>query len=124
MNRIVLSIAAVAALAFSAVACAAPEGPETDEPTGTTAQAQTSNGFFCGPSSCHCKEGADNPVDSCDGMMRVCDLIGPGMLCAPDGWCSCKITKTATIATAEPTPPKPPRIAPVATATTTTKLAP
>lgn len=116
MNRNTLSITAVTVLALSVMACAAPEDHELDESrelTGTTAQAQSANGFFCGPSSCHCNIDSDNPVDSCDGMIRVCDLIGPGMLCAPDGWCSCIITKTAiaTAAASEPTTkPRPTKI--------------
>jgi len=125
MNRIALSIVAVAALAFSAVACAAPDAASEpgDEPTGQTAQAQTSNGFICNATRCVCDPDSDNPVDSCSGMERVCDLLGPGMLCAPGGWCTCLITKTKLSVAAEAeTNPTPPRAGTVAA--TATKLAP
>jgi hypothetical protein len=43
-----------------------------------------------------------NPIDSCDGMSRVCDALGKGMLCQPDGWCYCYIAAQAS--------PPPPRV--------------
>jgi hypothetical protein len=60
-----------------------------------------SSGFICGQSvdgtiGCVCNMGTDDPIMSCNGMMTVCDLIGPGMICDMDDVCSCIVWGTRT----------------------------
>ena len=59
-----------------------------------------STGFVCAPTVdgnfvCMCWEGESDPLLSCDGMSRFCDIFDHGDLCNPDGTCSCRIRAVA-----------------------------
>jgi hypothetical protein len=54
-------------------------------------------GFICGINrdggiTCICDDNAPpGSIESCEGMERICGLLGTGSICRPEtGWCICK----------------------------------
>ena len=55
-----------------------------------------SSGFVCGPTVdgdfvCLCWEADSDPLFSCEGMSKFCDVFDHGDLCSPTGTCNCRI---------------------------------
>ncbi|HET9300735.1 MAG TPA: hypothetical protein VFO11_12380 [Candidatus Polarisedimenticolaceae bacterium] len=87
---------------LAALACAAEKRGAGDKAMIAQVKAQAEmlrqgggHGFICGATSdgglaCVCREdaGEDDPL-SCAGMETVCDWLGRGQICDPDGWCGC-----------------------------------
>ena len=94
----------VLALLLVSFACSRGKAPDTAGHDAATKALQAagaaSTGFVCAPKSdgnfvCMCIEGSTDPVWSCDGMSRFCDVFDHGDLCNPDGVCTCHINVPA-----------------------------
>src|SRR5262245_36574087 len=101
--RCIVALAISAGLALGASACRRAEpGDDAAVPEPLQKNAETlraaggSTGFICGLNkngriTCICDDNApDGTPESCDGMEKVCALLGTGSICRPEtGWCIC-----------------------------------
>jgi hypothetical protein len=101
MQAVVWLVVVVLALGTSACRRAEPvSDPPVPEALQKNAEALRaaggSTGFICGVNktgtiTCICDDNAPpGSPESCDGMEKICGLLGTGSICRPEtGWCIC-----------------------------------